>query len=249
MSSSFEFFDVGSAPVDLIDDEETGRFLDPGTFCTAGSVSATLNGNPVVADQTPPLKGTLAATFNGCSSRVNSSSTYSGSSEVQFDVDSFVETGAPGRSSLQLKLKQMGKQEREGTQVKRSHVGNGNGTQEWQRTGSGAALVELVTYTPSPGSTLRDELGDLTATFNSGSTSSKVEGSGTSTKTSVTYNKLNLTVSGVTYMANGSYQIGGSNPGEVLVTTVDGAKVGRIYFDVTKGPVIEADGAVTPLVD
>jgi hypothetical protein len=250
---SFNFYYASAAPLNFIGDngDNGDKFLSSSAVCKSGTASAMLNGSPVVADQTAPLTGTLAATFADCDAN---GSIYSGSSSVAYAFDSsLVANGSSTTTANNMRLRVNA-----GTAVLQDLTADGVSTLTLKTTANGADSSTEIRLSQSTGSTLRNEISGVTATFNSGSVTLKsVQTNNTATKQVIyTYDNLNFNVSGVNYVAQGSYQYdfaaaGSTNPittgsGEVILSS-NGVRVGRIFFDANGVFSTEVDGVIKPV--
>jgi hypothetical protein len=241
---SFNFYYASASPLSFIADGQT--FANPSTVCQSGTASATLNGNPVAANQAVPTTGTLAATFADCTSNGR---TYSGSSSVVYALDSFLATNGTSTTTannMRVRLNA-------GPTVVDDVTANGVGTLTYRTTVGATDTTSNLQLTQSPGATLRNNAtGGLTATFNSGSVTLKTvmaNNASTAKQVAYTYDNLTFTVDGVSYVAQGSYQYDFSpaltGSGEVVLSS-KGQRIGRIFFDANGVFSIEVDGVVKP---
>lgn len=249
LNLSFEFFYAAMSPYDLLDDNQV--FLASAAVCESGSVSGTLNGGAIPVGTTAPTSGTLAATFSSC--KVDSSTTYNGSSSLTYNLTSIdPAVGSASGSVTNLRVTTTS-----GTTVETDYTTNGSVAMSFAASVSGADTTTTFTLVPAVSSTLRSELTGLTANFTAGDValrlvSTGAAGSATVKSSRVTYNDLRFTVDGVAYAANGFYQVDYnvtglgiiSGSGEVLLTK-GGVTVGRVYA-TSEGVFIEVNGTVQP---
>jgi hypothetical protein len=230
--------------------DDTDTFRGPRNFCAGGSVTGTFNGGAIPAAGTAlPGTGTFAATATNC---VFEEETYNGGSTLSYNLTSF----SPPNGNASVTSSNM--RVRSGTGDDREDY-TANGSASYTARTTVANNLETIEFviTPSANATIRNELSGLTSTFASGSFATTVDervdaapGTVPLARFRLAYNQLNFSVGGQAYNANGFYELnlgatGGivSGRGEVVLTAIGGARVGRI-FATAEGVFVEADGQV-----
>lgn len=239
-----ELYLAGIAPFEFVQND---AFVEPTTVCQTGVGSPMLNGVPAVVGQALPDTATVSATFSTCT-EVDGTS-FSGSSSVVYDfpsLDLLNGTATANVSNLRVTTRSAGV-------VDNDYTANGVGAIAVASASTPAEDTVTILLTPAAGSTLRNELDGLTATFASGAMTLTAGVSATSVaRIRFDYDHLSTSISGVSYVANGFHELsrdaqGGviAGSGEVIFTT-NGVEVGRIY--ATNGGVfVEVDGVSQPM--
>ena len=243
----FEFYDAAAMPTLLVNTNDT-TFLDPAWVCSLGSLAGSLNGGalPLPGTAVPP-SGTLTATASGC---FVGAEAFSGRSTASYSFTQFYPLVGTASATVD-KLRQ---QTYLGDRLVQDVTADGAAAVVYGGSIVGLTVTSTITITPAAGATLKNEISGQTATFSSGSVASRQvmqAGAVIPQSSRYTYDKLSFSVAGVSYLADGAYELtfnaqgvltGGS--GEVILTS-SGSRVGRLYAN-EQGLFIEVDGISQP---
>lgn len=252
LSLTFDFYEAASLPGRLMN-EDGSVFLNPANVCESGSISGSFNGGTLPVEGTVvPNSATLAATASAC---LVDGSAYTGSSSITFTIT----PGNPKLSSATALVNNM----RVHTNAvgvdspEKDFTANGGGSSNFTETTAGSDTTTQGTWTPNAGATIRSEISGLTATFVSGNTGfltvsqpSVNQPYPNTTQLRMSYNNMKFAVAGISYVANGFYELKfGTQPGlpftgsGEITLSANGVRIGRI-FATNAGVFIEVDGVV-----
>ena len=245
LALTYEFYLTAVAPIELVDSTASPSvFVDPALMCLSGSMTGSWNGGAVPVGQPVPDNGTLAGTFNTCSPD-GGITIYDGSSALTASLTSV----DPLNGSITAAVNNMRMRHASGGSLDLDLSANGSGTAMLTSSVNGSAFAFALDLGVDSGSTLTNGLSSLTATFATGSVSFSASDDGAGLRQfSLGYNNLHFSISGVDYVADGTYTVtrdaGGNYNGSGEVTlTSDGAQVGRLFAG-PGGQFMEADGSV-----
>ena len=246
---SFDFYEAAYLPFMATNDAGTA-FIDPASVCSvSGTLAVKLNGTTVTAGGAFPASGTLAGTASACN---DGTSAYTGSSSVVFNFSATNPT--VGTATATVSNMRVLSVDGNGT-VQRDITANGGGATNVSGSVSGANTTQIATLTPAVGATLKSGVSGLTATFAGGSVSTQttqVTLTDELKQLRVTYSDMRFSVSGVSYLANGFYELNFAAPGTLptgageVVLSSNGVRVGRLFIDANGMLAIEVNGTVQP---
>jgi hypothetical protein len=241
-----ELYLAALAPFELMDENDT--IVEPTTVCLTGVGAAMINGVPALVGQKVADSGTFSATYNACV--LADGTSFDGTTSVVYDFPDPVTWDG----NATFTMTNMRRTTRSGGVVDRDYTVNGIG---------GLVVIESSTPTedsirfiaaPTAGATLRNEMDGLTATFTAGAMD-MVTGVDAANNVRLNYawNNLGNTIAGVTYVADGFYELTIDAQGALSLATgtvnftADGVPIGRVYATAQGGLLIEVDGVSQPL--
>ncbi|WP_344763905.1 hypothetical protein [Actimicrobium antarcticum] len=223
-------------------------WLNPANVCRTGSATGTFNGQPIpVGTLVATGSNRVSGTFNDCAS-INSRDTLSGTSNISYTLNAeltqFNLTGDISDFRLRSDI---------GTAEESSLTGNGSAQFTLTKTKANGLTNSLVTFAPSIGSTLRNNLtGQLTQFTGGDSALTDLENAAKkSIESSLEQRNLRFILDGVSYASNGKlsskYAVDGTFSGSGQLSLMrNGFQVGRLFI-TPEGYFVDINGVVQRL--
>jgi hypothetical protein len=245
---SYDLVAMVSSPLSaFVDDRGVDKtfWVDPATACRTGSATASFDGQALpVGTEMASGSHRVSGTFKDCALADNPSEVLNGTSNIAYTLNDSLTSYSDAGDIINFR--------------RRTDVGSpnevdltGNGRVQFISTRSTATGPAdfMVTMTPVPGSTLRDNLtGQLTA-MTSGDivVSGKLDATGKPLESITQYRRMSVVFDGVRYMTNGTIvtNSAGGISGQLILTR-NGFEAGRLSF-TSGGTFVDINGVVQRL--